>query len=593
MEHMEGKTLSPGLAKGVAILVGHELQRTIELPQLNQPDSILRANVHGECERMDDALERSRQDLGVLCTLANCNPSIASAVELVSAHAAMASEIASLVKERISSNLVGVEEALDSVICQMVSRLQKIDSDYLREREVDVRDVGQRMMRHLIGVTLTSKVDFPSGSVIVARELVPSDAIALANSGVVGIVTQFGGKLGHTAIIARSLGIPAVSGILDVSQRITSGMTVLIDGEAGTVTTEPTKDQLSDFDARMVNIERQSNVVEVIDSGHCRTLDGTDITLWGNVGLRADLDQVLLSGLAGVGLFRTEFLYLQAKERPNTELQLRTYAKMTERLGDRPLVIRTFDLGGDKLPPFLSLDQDLDPAILKLRGLRFSLIEKHLLRSQLTAIAQVAQTADIKVLFPMVIGGDDFAQAVEVVEEVMEDCGALRRPQIGAMIETPAALFCLEEILELADFIAIGTNDLTQYMLAADRDLTPDSDAITAMHPAVLRAIEHIVGSAERWDCPVSVCGEEAGEPEFAELLIGLGVCELSVNPSQASRLRSAIKSLDQAFANELVKRALVCRSSQEVRELLLPANRLKLHGESDQHSQQIVGSSQ
>lgn len=592
MERMEGKTLSNGLAKGVAIVMGYELQRTIALPKPDQPDSILRADVHRECERIDDALERSKQDLSVLNTLANNNPTIASALELVSVHAAMASEIASLVKERISSNLVGVEEALNSVICQSVSRLQKIDSDYLREREVDVRDVGERMMRHLIGVTPTSDIDLPSGSIIVARELVPSDAIALAHSGVVGIVTQFGGKLGHTAIIARSLGIPAISGILNVTQRITSGMTLLIDGELGIVTAEPTKEQLSDFDARMVDIERLSDVAETIDAGPCRTLDGTEIALYGNVGLQADLDQVLHRGLAGVGLFRTEFLYLQSEERPTTELQLRTYAKMTERLGDRPLVIRTFDLGGDKLPPFLSLDQDLDPTILNVRGLRFSLVEKHLLRSQLTAIVQVAQTADIRVLFPMVIGGDDFSKAIVVVEEVMEDCGALRRPQIGAMVETPAALFCLEEILELADFIAIGTNDLTQYLLAADRDLTPDSDVITAMHPAVLRAIEHIVVAAERWACPVTVCGEEAGEPEFAELLIGLGVYALSVSPSQERGMRSAIKNMDRTFASELVKQALACRSPREVRELLLPANRSVLHAELNQHSHQRLGSS-
>lgn len=194
------------------------------------------------------------------------------------------------------------------------------------------------MMRHLIGVSPTSEADLPRDAIVVARELVPSDAIALASSGVVGTVTQFGGKLGHTAIIARSLGIPAISGILNVTQRITSGMTLLIDGESGIVTAEP-----------------------------------------------------------------TEFLYLQSKDRPDTESQRRIYAQMSKRLGDRPLVIRTFDLGGDKLPPFLSLDQDLDPSTLNLRGLRFSLVEKHLLRAQLIAIVQVAQEADVKILFPMLL----------------------------------------------------------------------------------------------------------------------------------------------------------------------------------------------
>ena len=589
MELMEGTTLSTGLAKGVAVVMEYELQRKTASPQTGEADSILHADVDAECERIDDALERSKDDLNDLNAGARDKPAIAAAVELVSVHAAMASEMASLVKERISSNLVGVEEALDSVICQSVSRLQKIDNDYLREREADVRDVGGRMMRHLAGVDPTDKSALPPNSIVVARELAPSDAIGLADSGVVGIVTQFGGKLGHTAIIARSLGIPAVSGILNVTQRITSGMTLLIDAEAGVVTADPTEDQLAKFTARVVDLKRGCEDAKSIESGPCRMLDGTEIALYGNVGLQTDLDQVLHLRLAGVGLFRTEFLYLQSQERPDAESQRHLYAEMAERLGDQPLVIRTFDLGGDKLPPFLSLDKNLAPSSLDLRGLRFSLGEQHLLRAQLTAIVQVAQSTEVKILFPMVIGSDDFPQAIAVVEGVMKDCGALRRPPIGAMIETPAALFCLDDILELADFIAIGTNDLTQYLLAADRELSSESDAFTAMHPAVLRAIKQIMVAAERWDCPVTVCGEEAGEPEFAELLIGLGVRALSVSPSQASRLRAAIAKMDRMDATELVERALVCRSPREVRELF-SAKRSSCDAKENQPSPHLLG---
>jgi phosphotransferase system enzyme I (PtsI) len=539
---------------------------------------------------MDDALERSKRDLEDLKSLTSDKPSFASAIELVSAHAAMAGEIASLVKDRISNDLVGVEVALDSVIFQTVSRLTKIDSDYLRERETDVRDIGQRMMRHLRGLTSTSLADLPQNTIIVARELVPSDAIALANSGIVGIVTQIGGNLGHTAIIARSLGIPAVSGISNVTQRITSGMALLIDGEAGIISAEPSEDQLSSFDERIVEAERLSGAIDEMNTRPCQTLDGTEITLYGNVGLSTDLDQVLRRGLAGVGLFRTEFLYLQSKQRPDTEAQRLIYAQMSKRLGDRPLVIRTFDLGGDKLPPFLSLDDNVDPSSLSLRGLRFSLAEKHLLRSQLTAIVQVAQEADVRILFPMVIGGHDFAQAIAMVEELVEECNALKRPQIGAMIETPAALFCLDEILELADFVSIGTNDLTQYLLAADRELSAENELVTAMHPAVLRAIHQVVIAAKRWDCPVCVCGEEAGEPEFAELLIGLGIHALSVSPSRAGDLKAAIGQVDVITAIDIAARAQECRSPQEVRKLLTLESRHGLFEEPNSQSSNSFG---
>lgn len=415
MERMEGNSLSTGLAKGVAVVLGYELQRTITLPRENASDSISRSKVSDECNRMDDALEKSKQDLDDLKSIATDRTSISSAIDLVSAHASMAGEIASLVKDRISHELVGVEGALDSVICQTVGRLAKIDNDYLRERETDVRDIGQRMKRHLMGMTTPRLDALPKDAIIVTQELAPSDAIALADSGIVGIVTQVGGNLGHTAIIARSMGIPAVSGIANATQRITSGMTLLIDGEAGIVIANPDEQELSEFDSRLAEADRdldalQSNHSDPASISTCQTLDGMEITLYGNVGLSSDLDQVLAHGLAGVGLFRTEFLYLQSEHRPDTESQRRIYAQMSDRLGDRPLVIRTFDLGGDKLPPFLSKDENVDASSLSLRGLRFSLAEKELLRSQLNAIVQVAQQADVSILFPMVIGGHDFAQ---------------------------------------------------------------------------------------------------------------------------------------------------------------------------------------
>ncbi|TWU01601.1 phosphoenolpyruvate--protein phosphotransferase [Neorhodopirellula pilleata] len=568
MERMEGNELSRGLVKGVAVVLGYEVQRTIALPKPGVSESSLRTNSRVECERMDEALEESKRDLHALNVLAGGQPSIVSAIALVSAHAAMAGEIASLVKERIVNDLVGVEEALDSVISQTVSRLAKIDNDYLRERETDVRDVGRRMMRHLMGLTSTNFAELPPGTIIVARELVPSDAIALADSGVVGVVTQVGGRLGHTAIIARSLGIPAVSGISNVAQRITSGMTLLIDAEAGIVIAQPDEDEIADFDARVAQSKRLSEASVAMNTGPCRTSDGQEIVLYGNVGLPADLDQVLSLGLAGVGLFRTEFLYLQSKQRPNAEAQRHLYAQMSQRLGDRPLVIRTFDLGGEKLPPFLLHDERLDPSSLNLRGLRFSLVEKQLLREQLTAIVQVAQEADVRILLPMVIGGHDFAQAIAMIEEVVVESNSLKRPQIGAMVETPAALFCLDEILELANFITIGTNDLTQYLLAADRELSAGNEHVTAMHPAVIRAIDEVVMAAKRWDCPVCVCGEEAGEVEFAMLLIGLGIRELSVSPARVGELREAIAKLDTSYARDLADQARACRSPQEVREL-------------------------
>ncbi len=250
-------------------------------------------------------------------------------------------------------------------------------------------------------------------------------------------------------------------------------------------------------------------------------------------------------------------------------MQLQVYGDMATKLAGLPMVIRTFDLGGDKLPPFLALDELKNRSSLHLRGLRFSLSEENLLDAQLRAIVQVAQTADVRILFPMVIGSHDFALAIAAVDRAVQQLDVLRRPPVGAMIETPAALFALDEILELADFVAIGTNDLTQYMLAADRDLSEGTDDCTAMHPAVLRAIKQIVQASDRWHRPVCVCGEEAADADFARLLVGLGIREFSLCPSRAAATRQAIRRTDSRQATELAELALQCRSPSEVRALL------------------------
>ena len=492
--------------------------------------------------RIDEALERSKLELKVAEQAASGDAKLADAAALLSAHAAMASEIAASVKQQIGSDLVNVEQALDSVISDWVSRLQKLDNDYLRQREQDVRDVGRRMTRNLAGVMPWSFDSLPAGSVIVARELLPSEAVELASSGVVAIVSEHGGKFSHTAIVARSLEIPAISGIANVTKRISSGANLLVDGLSGLVTIEPNEAEEAALFVRQQAHERKISSLLSEEKQPCVTQDGVEVSLLGNVGLPDEVDQIAEHHLAGVGLFRTEFLFIDSQERPGFDLQLKVYGDMANRLGGYPMVIRTFDLGGDELPPFLALDDLRKRSSLHLRGLRFSLSEKNLLDAQLRAIVQVAQTADVRILFPMVIGSHDFSQAIAAVDRAVKQLDVLRRPAVGAMIETPAALFALDEILELADFVAIGTNDLTQYMLAADRDLSEGTDDSTAMHPAVLRAIKQVVESSQRWERSVCVCGEEAGEPDFACLLIGLGVRELSLSPSRGAAVRQAIR---------------------------------------------------
>ena len=261
-------------------------------------------------------------------------------------------------------------------------------------------------------------------------------------------------------------------------------------------------------------------------------------------------------------------MFLESHERPSFQTQCEIYAQAAKALEGRPLVIRTFDLGGDKLPPFLAAQPSGPHPSRHLRGLRFSLAERLLFETQLRAIVHEAQSADVRILFPMVIGSDDFSRAVAAVDGAIEELGVRRRPPLGAMIETPAALFALEEILELADFVSIGTNDLTQYMLAADRGAADLTDECTPWHPAVLRAIKRVVDAAAAKNCPVCVCGEEAGEADFACLLVGLGIRELSMTPVRAALVRQALRRIDCPTVHELADQALRCVTPRDVRRL-------------------------
>lgn len=561
---LEGTPISPGYSSGIAVVYDYEIERTLVVPHR----AISRWEVETECKRLEDALETSSQDLKHVEQMASSDPGLVDSAALLSVHTAMANEIAALVKQHIGREFVNVEQALDAVIRDFVKRLQNLDNAYFSQREQDVRDVGQRMARDLAGSPPWTNEPLPPGSVIVARELLPSEALELAKSGVVAIVSDHGGTCSHTAIIARSLRIPAITGIANVTSQVQPGMRILVDGETGSLVIEPSPSDEESFLGRKRRYERLATSITAKEKLPCSTQDGIDVSLLANIGLPEEIGHVAKQNLAGAGLFRTEFLFLESHERPSFEIQCEIYGNIASGLGDLPLVIRTFDLGGDKLPPFL-LEGPETNASLHLRGLRFSLAERELFNTQLRAILHAAQSSDVRILFPMVIGSYDFAQAIAVVDSAVEQMGLLRRPDIGAMIETPAALYALNEILELADFVAIGTNDLTQYMLAADRDLAQGTDDCTAMHPAVLRAVKQVVDAAERQQCPVCVCGEEAGDADFACLLVGLGIRELSLSPSRGAAVRQAIRQINSQHAREIADQALRCRRPGEVRDLL------------------------
>lgn len=564
MPLLKGIPISPGYAEATAVVYDYEVHRRLDVPRRDVEPS----EIHREYRRLDEAVEQSSQELAKAEAFARSGSGPGDPAAIFSAHAMLVREVAKKVQEHVSQELVNVEHALEFVIDDLAGRLGQLKHARFREREQDVRDVGRRMFRHLAGGPPWPPESLPAGSAVVARELLPSEAVELARSGVVAIVAEQGGKNSHTAILARSFGIPAVTGIARVTAHIQPGMRLLVDGCAGEVLVNPSPSEVARFYELKREFDRSASAATANEALPCMTRDGIGISLLGNIGLPEEVEQVREHRLGGVGLFRTEFLFLESHEPPTFQRQLDIYKRVAEALGDRPLVIRTFDLGGDKTPPFLASPHADPHPSLALRGLRFSLAERRLFQTQLRALVQVAQESDVRVLFPMVIGHHDLSRACAALADVIKDLGVPRRPLLGAMVETPAALFALEEILELADFLAIGTNDLTQYMLALDRDEAALSEECTAWHPLVLRAIRQVIKAAAAKDRPVSVCGEEAGEPGFACLLAGLGVRELSLSPGRAARVRDALRGVRCQDAEELAHKALGCSSAEEVRNL-------------------------
>lgn len=557
MSVLKGKPVSPGYAEGTAIVFGDEFRPRLDIPRYSVPP----AEIGDQHKRLDETVEASSRELR---EAGEAGPPAAS--EISQLHARLVQEIAPKVRDHISREEVNVEQAIEEVVQEVARRLGGLQNVYFRDREQDIRDVGRRMLGHLAGAQPLTAAALPPRPIIVSRELFPSDALELARNGLVAMVIEHGNDTSHTAILARSLGIPAVFGISDTTGHIRPGMHLLVDGVSGQVTIAPSDAEMQRFAERKLQYDRMATAAE-LEMEPCVTRDGTAVTLLANIGRPEEVGQVSAHHLEGVGLFRTEVLVLEASERPTCEAQVATYERVADALNGRSLVIRTFDFGDDKVPWFLANDRD--SAVRRgLRGLQFSLAERKLFETQLRAIAQAAQGRDIRVLFPMVVGGDDLRRAREALAAAVNETGGRQMPLVGAMIETPAALFSLEAILELADFVSIGTNDLTQYMLAVDRDAPDPASEYTVHHPSVLRAIKQAVTAARARGRPVCVCGEDAADPAFACLLVGLGVQELSMTPARAGAVRHALHHVSFREVEEIASQSLRCGTPEEVRQL-------------------------
>ncbi|MFT6562555.1 MAG: phosphotransferase system enzyme I (PtsI) [Limisphaerales bacterium] len=470
----------------------------------------------------------------------------------------------------IREDLVTAEFAFHEASEKYAEALSKVDDAYLSERAADIRDVAQRVLADLMGqAPCTGLTDLTEPCVVVAHDLTPSDTAMMDPAMVLGFVTEVGSRTSHTAILARSLRIPAVLGLDKAISELHTGESVLLDGFNGFVVIDPSEQTLFEYGQL---VDRQTSIeesLEVIHDDAAETRDGHRIILSANIERAADVEGVLQCGATGVGLFRTEFLFINRSDLPGEEEQFAAYCKVTESLAPDPVIIRTLDLGGDKLLSHVNVAAEMNP-FLGWRAIRLCLQEKDLFRTQLRAILRASVFGNLKIMYPMISGVEELEAANVLLDECREqlrDEGVAfaEDVEIGIMIETPSAAMIADSLAKRVKFFSIGSNDLIQYALAVDRLNEKIAHLYEPTHPGILRLIKATVDAGQAHGIWTGICGEMAGDLAAVPLLLGLGVSELSVTPSMVPRVKMLIRSIEMSEARKLAEFALNSDSPKEI----------------------------
>lgn len=557
MERLKGIAASPGLAVGPAFVMEKDTTRAIRR-QTTNPEA--------EIQRLQAAIATATAELEALR-----DRTAGVAADLLDAHLLFLADptLVDAAEERIRSERVTADWALHQTAEAVAAMLSEVDDPYLSGRAADVRDVASRIMRHLTGDEPVALGDLRAPSIIIAHDLTPSQTASLDRSLILGFATEQGGDTGHTAILARALGIPAIVGVPGATASAIHGDQVILDGTAGELTLRPDPTEILRAKLRMAQRARPRTPIAAAVTP-TETADGVRIELGVNIGAPGEAVEALHWGAEAVGLFRTEFLYMQQADLPSEEEQVTAYTHVLSAMGpERPVTIRTLDAGGDKPVSALMLPQETNP-FLGLRAIRLTLAEPELFRTQLRALLRAAAAGRLRIMYPMVQSVAEITAANRLLAEAqaeLEGAGVtVRAPEVGIMVETPAAAATIDLLLPHVAFVSIGTNDLTQYTLAVDRMNAQVADRYDPFHPAVLRLIHQICRAAADAGKPVSVCGEMAADPAAALVLLGLGVTKLSMSRPALAPVRQAVRAVTLAEATSFAASLLHIADPVEIR---------------------------
>ena len=461
-------------------------------------------------------------------------------------------ELIDAIHYEIEVHKLNAMKAVSKAAGRFIAQLEKIEDEYLKERATDLKDVVNRLIANLSGIGIDwIGMDLNINGenlVLVAHELAPSDTVMLDKSKVISFLTDLGGYTSHTAIMARSLEVPAVVGMGDITKAVRNGDLVIVDGFEGKVIINPCNEELADYRRKISVYCKEQTGLRRLAGAKAENKQGKRVVVAGNIGRPDDVYQVIENGGDGVGLFRTEFLYMSQDREPDEEEQFESYRFVLEKMGGKKVVIRTVDIGGDKRPSYMKLPAEMNP-FLGYRAIRLCLEQRELFKRQLRALLRASVYGNLSVMFPMISGVGEYLTAMEIVEECKRELDASGIPysdniEWGTMIEIPSAALCAEELAKHADFFSIGTNDLIQYTLAVDRNNDKVAHIYDPMHPAVLRLIKMTIDAAHKHGKWVGMCGEMAGDEKAIPLLLEYGLDEFSVNPSSVLQLKRMIMEL-------------------------------------------------
>lgn len=574
----DGLGVSPGVAIGPA--------HVVETGYIDVPEYAIAADqVAVELQRFADAVAKSQRQLH---TLKDKSATLHSAAAeelgfLLDARLQMltGSRVVRGVERRIAEQQVNAEAAVRAEITEVAQSFAELDDAYLAARAADVREIGDRLIRNLTQTPYQAFSRLPEGSVVIAEELTPADTALMDPKVVGGFATVVGGTESHTAIMARSLGLPAVLGLTDLIDAVRTGDMVIVDGSLGRAVVRPKPSTLAEYERRRGEFEKAELKLAGLKRLPAVTRDGTAVTLLANLELPRETEAAVAAGAEGVGLLRTEFLFMNRPDLPDEEEQYQALRAIIKGMDGRPVTVRTLDVGGDKLAAALDIQQAGANPALGLRAIRLSLKMPELLEAQLAAILRVGAYGPVRILLPMIATLGEVRQVRDILAAVVK---RLKRrgariadplPPLGVMIEIPGAALAADALAQVVDFFAIGTNDLTMYTLAIDRGDEQVAHLYNPLHPAVLRLIQFTTEAALRARLPISVCGEIAGDPRYAPLLLGLGIRELSMAATALPRVKQRIRTLDLLAATRCARQIMDQSDSGRIAVLLDDFNAL------------------